>query len=109
MLENMVYQGIVLGPTLWNVFFADVILATSGHNGAAKMFADDLNLFKLFERSASSEEIVDDMGKSRQEIYRWGKRNRVTFDESKEHFIVIHPQETTSMCFNLALSSMFNC
>ena len=39
----------------------------------------------------SNTTIESKMHKTRDEIHRWGVRNRVTFDPTKEHVVVIHP------------------
>ena len=48
-LANMVFQGTVLGPPLWNVFFADVAKAVNKNGSCESVFADDLNAFKAFD------------------------------------------------------------
>ena len=45
-INNMVYQGAVLGPPLWNVFYADAADAVHVHDFLEVIFADDLNCFK---------------------------------------------------------------
>ena len=42
-LQNMVFQGTVLGPMLWNVFYEDSSLAIRSQSLEEIMFADDLN------------------------------------------------------------------
>ena len=44
-LEDTVFQGTVLGPPLWNSFFADVAAPASATGGKEAVFADDLNVF----------------------------------------------------------------
>ena len=44
-IQNMVYQGTVLGPPLWNIYFADAALAVNLHGFLEIIFADDLNCF----------------------------------------------------------------
>ena len=44
-LTNQVFQGTVLGPTLWNSFFADVAIEAASGGGTPRKFADDLNVF----------------------------------------------------------------
>ena len=55
------------------------------------MFADDLNVFKKFPQHTSIHAVESDMSVTKAEVHRWGKRNRVTFDASKEHLVIIHP------------------
>jgi hypothetical protein len=99
-LCDTVFQGTVLGPTLWNVFFHDVALAATWHGAQESMFADDLNAFKSYAITVTPESIINDMQKTRTED-RWGHRNRVTFDASKEHIVIIHPQQGSGDNFKL--------
>ena len=41
LLRDMVYQGTVLGPPLWNIFFADARHVVPGLGFAETVFADD--------------------------------------------------------------------
>ena len=79
-LDDQVFQGTVLGPPLWNAFFADVAVPASAEGGQEAMFADDLNVFKLFDQHLSFEEVVVDLAKCRAGVHKWGRANRVTFD-----------------------------
>ena len=93
-IANSVYQGTVLGPPLWNTFFADVDDAARSSGGAEKMFADDLNVFQLFDRLAPPAECTAVLEKCKQNVHKWGETNRVSFDASKEHIILLHPSES---------------
>ena len=42
-IANTVFQGTVLGPLLWNVFFSDVQVPASSTGGQESVFADDLD------------------------------------------------------------------
>ena len=42
-LANSVFQGTVLGPPLWNMFYADAALATQLLSFVEVVFADDYN------------------------------------------------------------------
>jgi hypothetical protein len=90
-LSNTVFQGTVLGPCLWNVFFADVCVPASSTGGQEAMFADDLNVFQVFNRTCTYEVIMAALQSCRDRVHRWGKNQRVIFDASKEHLQVIHP------------------
>jgi len=46
-LSDMVYQGTVLGPPLWNCFYADAAEVAALLSLLAKIFADDLNCFRI--------------------------------------------------------------
>ena len=54
----MVYQGTVLGPPLWNVFYEDAAIAIRVHGFCEIVFAHDLNAFKAFEITAANHKIV---------------------------------------------------
>ena len=90
-LCDMVFQGTVLGPCLWNAFFHDIAMVASEDGGEEAAFADDFNVFKRFDFEDENEAIVGVMATTRESCHRWGKRNRVTFDATKEHFAVLHP------------------
>lgn len=90
-IENSVYQGTVLGCVLWNVFFADVIGAARLHGGSEIMFADDLNIFKIFDRHAADDDIGATLARTRQRVHKWGSLHRVAFDPQKESIAIIHP------------------
>jgi len=100
-LANTVFQGTVLGPPLWNTFFADVATPASSTGGKEAMFADDLNVFKAFDRHVPVADVNADLEKCRARTHRWGKTNRVSFDPSKEFFAVLHPSAGHGPCFKL--------
>ena len=60
-LCNMVYQGTVLGPCLWNAFFNDVHEPASSQGGYASIFADDLNVFKEFDIDFTNSDFPESM------------------------------------------------
>jgi len=90
-IANTVFQGTVLGPLLWNVFFADIQVPASSTGGQESVFADDLSVFKKFDRFVSNDEISRDMHVCRVRVHKWGRVNRVEFDPGKEHVIILHP------------------
>ena len=49
-LANQVFQGTVLGPPLWNVFFGDAASDIPEGHQTANMFADDLTVHTYVER-----------------------------------------------------------
>jgi len=100
-LEDTVFQGTVLGPPLWNVFFADVATPASATGGHAAMFADDLNVFQLFELHAPIPEVEAELAQCRTRVHTWGRANRVAFDPSKEHLVILHPDSYHGESFKL--------
>ena len=45
-IHNMVYQGTVLGPPLWNIFYADAAVAVNLLGFLEIIFADDFNAWQ---------------------------------------------------------------
>ena len=90
-IANSVFQGTVLGPPLWNLFFADIVVPASSTGGDTSAFADDLSVFQEFDNRTSGDEVFSTLRKCRHEVHEWGQTNRVMFDADKEHLILIHP------------------
>jgi len=90
-IADTVFQGTVLGPPLWNIFFSDVTQPASSVGGDPSLFADDLTVFQKFAKTESNEQIHRHMHLCRTRVHKWGRVNRVAFDPSKEHVVVIHP------------------
>ena len=84
-LNDMLFQGTVLGPPLWNVFFADVGEAARSTGGKEAMFADDLNMFQKFPRLAPLADVTSKLSECKTRVRKWGEANRVTFDVAGEH------------------------
>ena len=88
-LANSVYQGTVLGPPLWNTFFADARLAVEKHGFTETVFADDLNAWKAFPTDPRPID-ASDLHRVQRELHLWGCANQVLFDPSKESFHLLH-------------------
>jgi len=86
---NMVFQGTVLGPPLWNLFFEDSRLAINKHEFTEIVYADDLNAHKEYDRAQSNELILRDIAKCQSSLHAWGGANQVTFDPAKESFHIL--------------------
>ena len=69
-IANSVFQGTVMGPCLWNVFFADVSEPVSSTGGTEAKFADDLNVFQLFDRFTTPEEVTSKLSECRTNVHR---------------------------------------
>jgi hypothetical protein len=57
LFKNMVNQCTVLGPILWNLFFEDARLAINEYHFTEVVYADDLNAFRIFGASESTDII----------------------------------------------------
>ena len=90
-LANMVFQGTVLGPALWNAFFGDVAQEVPVGQQQMNLFADDLTVSTCCETSVSHDILHEELAEIQLRTHAWGTRNQVEFDPSKEHFKIIHP------------------
>ena len=88
-LQSMVFQGTVFGPSLWNIFFADVHEPAERNGAKERRFADYLSISKKIASTASNEDILTDMRRSQADIHAWGRSNQVAFDPQKEEFVVL--------------------
>ena len=62
-LYNMIFQGTVFGPPLWNLFFEDARLPIQQANFKEIVFADDLNAYKSLKSSVRNKTAFK-LGKS---------------------------------------------
>ena len=100
-LRDQVFQGTVLGPKLWNTFFADirVVLERVGLNPF--LFADDLNAFKVFDQLVPNDVIIDHLKQGQSSCHKWGAANQVEFEATKEQFTIIHKDDPFGPGFKL--------
>ena len=89
-LNNSVYQGRVLGPPLWNCFFADAQQAVAKHHYKDNAFADDLNCFKAFDANVSDAEVLSNAVACGLSLHERGAAKQVRFDAGEENFHIIH-------------------
>ena len=93
LLKNMVFQGTVLGPTLWNLFHEDARRAIHESGFVEIAFADDLNGFREFEQNSSVDSVMSEAKKCQTELHKWSTANQVSFHPAKESVhIVSHAQ-----------------
>ena len=107
-LSDNVFQGTVLGPTLWNTFFADVSDAATLKGGQEELFADDLHVTHIAHRDTPNEAIYASLAATQRDVHKWGRSNRVQFDESKEHYAILHPFHGEGDTFKL-LGNLIDC
>ena len=94
LLSNMVFQGTVWGPSLWNSYYADAGKAVELNGFLGTVFADDLNCFKLFDSAIGNAFINKESHKCQESLHEWGRANQVVFEPSKESFHILdsrHP------------------
>ena len=92
LLTDMVYQGTVLGPALWNAFFADVSVHVPEDGQHLQIFADDLKVDACCPVSMSNDVLRNSLTGAQRRAHSWGERNMVTFDPGKESIRIIHPE-----------------
>ena len=80
----MVFQGTVLGPPLWNLFYSDACVATREADFIETVFADDLNCFKIFDASRGNQYILQQTRKCQDAVHSWGAANQIVFEPTKE-------------------------
>ena len=83
-LRNMVFQGTVTGPILWNLFFEDARHAINECFFDEIAFADDLNSYCLYSSATQNCIIKNAMTNCQHELHKWGAANQVAFDADKE-------------------------
>ena len=83
-LQDMVYQGTVLGPPFWDLFFASCRHAVNEHDFREVVFVDDLNYYRKFHRDFSNEHIYKILNACQESVHKWGETHQVEFESSKE-------------------------
>ena len=90
-MRNMVFQGTVWGPTLWNLFFEDSREPVNEAGFEEAVYADDLNAFREFDRAEEDSTIVEDCRKLQGGLHARGHANQEVFDPCKESIHVLGP------------------
>ena len=100
-IDNELFQGTVLGPPLWNVYFdlVDAPIRRKLFNPAK--FADDMTAYRNYEANTSNAVILAQLAGCQSEVHEWGASKRVTFDEDKEHFSILHRGDPCGETFRL--------
>ena len=107
-MTDMVYQGTVLGPPLWNIFIADASSVLRAKFFTESVYADDLNAFKAFDSSVSNNTIYEDLEEAQLDLHEWGRGNQVTFDPGKESKHILSRCRPDGPNF-LMLGVVFDC
>ena len=120
-LYDMVFQGTVWGPVLWNVFFADAKEAIRKSGFEEVIYADDLNAFRVYDRrrpthdapttdaallpagdaGALPNDVRRDLQKCQTELHTWGLANSVSFDAARESSHLLSLATPTTGAFRL--------
>ena len=89
-LSDSVFQGTVLGPPLWNLFYADAIRSILPTGFTEFIFADDFNCWKGFCAGSWLEDLVRACADCQASLHSWGEANSVRFDPEKKSFHILH-------------------
>ena len=68
-MSNMVYQGTVFGPSLWNEFYSDARDPIANIGFQEVVFADDFNAFQLFDNAVPDQVLFSHLGECQQELH----------------------------------------
>ena len=80
----MVYQGTVLGPWLWNLFYEDARDAITENGFEDVVVADDLNAYRTVPNSLETDICLEMADECQQSLHQWGEADRAVFDAGKE-------------------------
>eukprot|EP00969_Alexandrium_andersonii_P055436 2442615-Alexandrium_andersonii.AAC.1 len=75
-MKDMVYQGTVFGPPLWNLFFADAQTAVATAGFRDIVYADDLNAYKVVDSTLNDDEVFRLTRNCQAALHRWGAANQ---------------------------------
>ena len=97
----MVFQGTVLGPPFWNLFFASCRHAVNIHSYTEVVFADDLNCYRKYHADVSDACIFKDLHKCQNSVHDWGKVQQVQFESTKESLHVLCSKQPMGDAFKI--------
>ena len=64
-------------------------------------FADDLTAHRTFGQESTHDDMRVELRRCQTAVHAWGKQNRVIFDQTKEHFCIIHRLRPSGDAFRL--------
>jgi hypothetical protein len=88
-LMDMIYQGTVWGPWLWNIFYEDSREAINKASFQEIVYADDLNAFRTFALDTPNDTVLAATKGCQHALHAWGRANQVAFDPAKESHHVV--------------------
>ena len=99
-LAHQVFQGTVLGPILWNIFFEDAKMPIRKSGFKEIVFADDLNACRSYKQNRINATILKHGRQCQQELHKWGRAKQASF-ETKESFRVVSLETLEGPSFKL--------
>ena len=100
-LRDMVFQGTVLGPLLWNVYYGDSSVAVRATSFIEAVFADDLNCWRIFSGSTSHADITEATKTCQSSLHAWGAANQVVFEPTKESLHILDSRSPLGSGFKI--------
>ena len=94
-INASVPQGSILGPLLFSVFINDL---TEECENELFLYADDANLFSIFENQNQSQMAADSMNNDLSKIKAWSDKWKVIFEPQKCQAMVISRKRSPSVC-----------
>ena len=89
LLRDMVYQGTVWGPVLWNCFYEDARRPIRDAGFTESVYADDANAQKSFSVTVANEQVLAEGRNCQRKLHTWERANQVCFDSTKESLHVL--------------------
>ena len=89
---DMVFQGTVLGPCLWNIIATGVTTCATDAGFVDTKFADDLSASHESPRVTPNGYIIATFKDCQAAVHNWGAFNRVSFDPRKTNVRYPRPQ-----------------
>ena len=100
-MQDMVFQGTVWGPPLWNVFYADARIAIQSADFEEVVYADDLNAYRAIPNHVPLDAALTQAAECQSSLHNWGQANQVVFDPTKESFHVLSRTQSHGDNFSL--------
>ena len=118
-LRDMVFQGTILGPPLWNVFFKDVGVAVEASGGVENKFGDDLNVYKTYDTAVPNGTVFTDLRRCQDDVHEWAVQTESPSTQTRSSLwyyttfralgriftSLARPSMQNSLCIRLSTSS----
>ena len=88
-LRNMVSQGTVRGPPLWNIFLESSRYCVNGCAFQEVVFADDMNCYHEYPDFKNHDAIFQDLHSCQNALHEWGLHHQVIFEKTKESLHIL--------------------
>ena len=77
LIMDMVFQGTVLGPQLWNLFFEDAKRSINECLYEKIIYANHLNAYTVVPASTSDAKAIESLGKVQEELHKWASAMQI--------------------------------